>query len=320
MIRRCTGIKVTPCNDGCTDRQETQHTLEHPPSKNEPAILQLSSIRRAATTIASTSTSTRTSATNTFLYGNNNMYRSFRCRSLVINETYYNRDVTSFVVPQQQQQRFYRRRRRRNEPQKLSDRYRRHHSAVYRHSFSSAAADDEAEKAQFYIPERNRELENLFESDDEKEEAPYYTPERIREIEKLFEKHPKPTKLVTPPSTVTTKAQDDPYKDFKPGRRTKYGYKQTALYPFHNDIGCTWTIYDEYKVPLFYHHEQGGIIKEHNWCRSYRTSVANSTSVVDKKLHMPKASIFDLSYLTHYPWTMQHLPVLPTPTIYWMTN
>ena len=59
--------------------------------------------------------------------------------------------------------------------------------------------------------------------------------------------------------------------------------KRTALYDFHKDIGCTFTTYDGYEVPLFYHHSQGGILKEHLWCRTPN-----------------QASIFDISYLTQY--------------------
>jgi glycine cleavage system aminomethyltransferase T len=68
----------------------------------------------------------------------------------------------------------------------------------------------------------------------------------------------------------------------KTGKKKK-DPKRTALYEFHNDIGCTWTTVGEYTVPLYYHHSEGGIIKEHNWART-----------------PGNASIFDISFLTQY--------------------
>ena len=65
--------------------------------------------------------------------------------------------------------------------------------------------------------------------------------------------------------------------------RNKKAPKRTALYDFHKDIGCTFTTYNGYEVPLYYHHSQGGIINEHLWCRTPN-----------------QASIFDISYLTQY--------------------
>jgi Aminomethyltransferase folate-binding domain len=59
--------------------------------------------------------------------------------------------------------------------------------------------------------------------------------------------------------------------------------KKTALYDIHMEIGCKMVPYAGYLLPLYYNHSNGGIIKEHLWCRT-----------------PGRASLFDISHMGQF--------------------
>lgn len=55
---------------------------------------------------------------------------------------------------------------------------------------------------------------------------------------------------------------------------------KTALYDFHKEIGADMVPFAGYELPVLYKGENGGVMKEHLWCRS-----------------IGKSSLFDVSHM-----------------------
>jgi len=72
-------------------------------------------------------------------------------------------------------------------------------------------------------------------------------------------------------------------RSFAAAAASNDGLMKTALYDFHEELGGSMVPFAGYELPVLYKGENGGIMKEHLWCRS-------------------KASLFDVSHMGQIRW------------------
>lgn len=87
------------------------------------------------------------------------------------------------------------------------------------------------------------------------------------------------------PSLTTTSTSTSIQRFFAAAATSNEPLVKTALYSLHLDLGADMVPFAGYELPVLYKSENGGVMKEHLWCRS-----------------PGKSSLFDVSHMGQIRW------------------
>ena len=85
--------------------------------------------------------------------------------------------------------------------------------------------------------------------------------------------------------TTTTTTSTSTQRFFAAAATSNDPLVKTALYSLHLDLGADMVPFAGYELPVLYKSENGGVMKEHLWCRS-----------------PGKSSLFDVSHMGQIRW------------------